>query len=217
MTLTPDNQIVGAAGQFTVLGTNGADHITVGAGNIIVDTLGGDDTVTLTSAGGASQFHVIVGGGGSDTLDLQQTSGGASVNLAQDIATGAQIGTNYVFDFDNVIGGGGAETLVGANGGGSIQAGSGNDVMTGGAGADTFDFLSAFGNDTITNFQVSGANHGMVVFDQSMFANLAAVDAAMTNTAAGAEISLGANETITFTGVTKTLLEASQASVFKFV
>jgi Ca2+-binding RTX toxin-like protein len=216
-TLSLDNQIVGAAGRFTLIGTNGSDHITVGARNIVVATLGGDDTVTLTSAGGAGQFHVIAGGGGSDTLDLSRTSGGATVNLSRNTATGAQIGTNYVFNFDNIIGGGGAETLTGANGGGFIQAGSGNDVLTGGSGANTFEFLAAIGNDTISNFVVSGANHGVVEFDQALFANWAAVNAALTNTSAGAEITLNANETVTLSGVTAAQLQANHASDFKFV
>ncbi|MCW2285883.1 hypothetical protein M2323_003758 [Rhodoblastus acidophilus] len=214
-TLTLDNQIIGKAGQFVLTGTSGNDHIVVGAGNIVVSTLGGDDTVTLTNAAG--QFHLIVGGGGSDTLDLSQTTGGATVNLAQNKATGAQIGTNFVFNFANIIGGGGDETLIGGQGGGLIQAGSGNDALTGGGGANTFAFLSPFGKDVITNFQASGRNHGVVVFDQSLFANWSLVDAALTDTGAGAQIALNANETLTFTGVTKATLEANASADFRFV
>ena len=215
ISLPLDNQIAGVVNQLDTLGTNGADHITVAPGDILVQTLGGDDTVSLTSAGGPSQYHVLLGGGGVNTLDLSQTSGAAWVDLAAQLAMGPQIGTNYVFNFANIVGGGGAETLIGGPGGGAITAGSGDDILTGGGGADTFNFNAPFGQDTITNFVAAGASHGVVTFDESLFPNWAAIDSALNDTAAGASITLGAHETLTFAGVTKATLEANHAADFK--
>ena len=239
ITLFLDNQIVGQPSQTQVSSTTGDDHIIVDAANATVNALGGDNTVSLTSAGGGTQFHIINGGGGSNTLDLSGTSGGAIVNLGTQLATGPQIGTNDVFNFQNIIGGAGPETLTlntapgggtgpaggGAgtptldetSGGGFIEAGSGDDIMTGSPNGSTFAFLSAFGNDTITNFNVSGSTHDVFVVSQSLFANWAAIDAALSDTLAGAELVLSAAETVTFTGVTKAALEANSTADFRFV
>ncbi len=201
--------------------------------------LGGDNTVSLTSAGGATQFHIISGAGGANTLDLSGTGGGAIVDLGLQLATGAEIGTNDVFNFQNIIGGAGPETLtlntapgggIGSGGGGVgtptldatvgggfIEAGSGDDIMTGSPNGSTFAIFSAFGNDTITNFNVSGSTHDVFVVSQSLFANWSAIDAALSDTAVGAELVLNTAETVTFTGVTKAALEANAATDFRFV
>jgi hypothetical protein len=55
------------------------------------------------------------------------------------------------------------------------------------------------------------------VVSQSLFANWAAIDAALSDTLAGAELVLSAAETVTFTGVTKAALEANSTADFRFV
>jgi len=89
--------------------------------------------------------------------------------------------------------------------------------MTGSPIGSAFVFLSAFGNDTITNFNVSGSTHDVFEVSQSLFANWSAIDAALSDTAAGAELVLNPAETVTFTGVTKAALEANSTADFRFV
>src|SRR5262249_48727382 len=138
------------------------------------------DTVAATINDGNDIYH---GDGGADTFDFSQTSAAATVKLGTAIfgnvindvgsAKSAQIGTDALFSFENVIGGSGNDTISGDNGANVLSGGggndtisglggndslsgdAGNDVMTGGTGSDTFFFKPGFGNDRLTDFDAN--------------------------------------------------------------
>lgn len=129
-------------------GGSGVDQIYGGIGN---DTLiAGFDTVNDT----------LYGGGNTDTADysryLTALSNGSStfatnttavnVNLTTGIATG--LGTDRLYEIENVIGGGGADTITGDGIANVLDGGAGADSLDGAGGADTL--LGAAGNDTLS-------------------------------------------------------------------
>ena len=73
-----------------------------------------------------------------------------------------------------------------------------NDVLTGGAGVDTFEFESQFGNVTITDFD---ASEDVIQFNPALFANYSAVIASTQQNGANTIITFDANDTITLTNV----------------
>jgi Ca2+-binding RTX toxin-like protein len=73
-----------------------------------------------------------------------------------------------------------------------------NDVLTGGAGVDTFEFDSQFGNVTITDFD---ASQDVIQFNPALFANYSAVIASTQQNGANTVITFDANDTITLTNV----------------
>ena len=131
-----------------VVGTNGADSITIGAvggvltvasggstlyinGNlqdVIVDGLAGNDTITVTDISSVGFTQLIVrGGDGNDTLT----------------AAGANIGNVRLL----LSGDAGNDTLTGSNGNDTLDGGAGNDAANGGAGNDTV--RGGIGNDQL--------------------------------------------------------------------
>lgn len=134
--------------QFT--GTPGADTLTGGAGDDILDGLDGADR--LVGGGGADQLHggagddtlvagqgalVVDGGAGVDTaeLDFHAISNGVSLNVA-DAQAGVNILGTQVQGVEQIIfaSGSGADTLIGGARADSLDAGAGNDVVWGGQG-----------------------------------------------------------------------------------
>ena len=130
------------------LGTTGDDTITVGAvgsalsvsagsstlivngnlQNVIVDGLGGNDTITVTNISGVGFVQLSVNGGdGNDTLT----------------AAGADIGSVRL----SLNGNNGNDSLIGSNGNDTLDGGAGNDAANGGAGNDTI--RGGIGNDQI--------------------------------------------------------------------
>ena len=161
-------------GGDTVLALGGDDIVIGGAGNDVVLADGGNDTIVATINDGND---IYFGGSGSDTLDLSQTSAAATVTLgtSSDIgqATSAQIGTDILHSFENVIGsvgtdaisgdnlanvlrgGAGNDFLLGRGGGDMLDGGLGNDNLEGGPGDDMFVFQPGFGNDLVQGFDAN--------------------------------------------------------------
>jgi uncharacterized delta-60 repeat protein len=95
---------------------------------ILIDTLAGDDSVSISSA--ITINSTIFGGEGNDTL-----SGGSGNDLI------------YGNDGNDVLyGNAGNDTLYGGNGDDSLNGGTGNDIMYGEAGNDTLN--GGLGNDS---------------------------------------------------------------------
>lgn len=72
----------------------------------------------------------------------------------------------------------GDDTLSGTDGADTLFGGAGADTFTGGSGADAFVFGPASGQDVITDFQATGANHDLIQFDHAVFADAASALAA---------------------------------------
>ena len=133
----------GAAGNDTLIGEYGDDTLEGGAGN---DTLwGGYDY-----PGGPDT--------GSDTASYAGATAGVTVNLS---LGGAQntvgAGTDTLYGIENLAGGAFNDTLTGTDGDNRLSGAAGNDTLNGGIGNDTLDggtgndtLNGAVGNDTLT-------------------------------------------------------------------
>jgi Ca2+-binding RTX toxin-like protein len=122
----PGLYLVGAAGNDSFRGANGADTIIGDAGNDSAVTSGGNDIFA-----GMAGDDVASGGDGNDSL---YGDGGA------DSLSG---GNND----DRLFGDAGNDTLLGGSGNDSLFGGDGDDSITGNSGNDTI--IGDRGNDTI--------------------------------------------------------------------
>jgi Ca2+-binding RTX toxin-like protein len=86
--------------------------------------------------------------------------------------------------------------------------GAGNDSLTGGTGDDTFIFKPGFGLDTVQDFKDTANENDILEFSTSIFADFAAVQAAMTQVGADVLITVDASNTVTLKSVTLSNLGA---------
>lgn len=136
---TTGNVVYGGAGADLVYGASGADTLGGGAGGDTIE--GGSGTDILYGGQGATDNDdVFSAGAGSDTV-----FGSAGADLLQ-----GQSGNDVLF------GGSGTDSIEGGDGSDSLYGGTGDDLITGGAGADAFFFGGGHGDDTITDFDVTG-------------------------------------------------------------
>ncbi len=147
-----DNKITGnVLGDNVLDGGTGADTLTGGAGNdtfkvdnigdVVIDKLGGTDTVesSITYTLGKTIENLTLTGSFTDAIN-------GTGNKLDNILTG-NLG-------DNTLNGGeGVDTIYGGEGLDKIIGGKGNDILTGNDGIDTFLYdTKAAGLDTITDF-----------------------------------------------------------------
>jgi len=102
---------------------------------------GGDGPDTLIGGGGNDALD---GQAGIDTVDFSGTSGGATINLIGDTASGE--GTDTLASIENAIGSSFNDVMVGDNGVNVLEGGDGNDRIDGAGGDDTID--GGAGDDT---------------------------------------------------------------------
>lgn len=172
----------GGAGSDQVAGGNGLDALygddgndTLGGGNGDDGLYGGADDDSLSGGNGRD---LLDGGSGNDTLD----GGNDDDHLGGGTGADTLIGGNGA---DTLLGGDGDDTLAGGNGTDTLEGGAGVDDLTGGTATDTFVFRDGFGNDTINDFHVLGAQHDILQFDTSLFADAADLFAHSADTAEG--------------------------------
>ena len=128
------NYITGNATLANLLnGGAGADTLKGGDGDDIVDGGSDDDVIIGGSGAGRDRY---AGGSGVDTVLYSSATSGITVDLATGTATGTQIGSDLLYDIENVIGGQGNDSLTGDSGNNRLDGYSGNDTLNGGAGAD---------------------------------------------------------------------------------
>lgn len=177
------------ADTYVATGFNGAstDTIPLGATFNEFEGMGGNDTIT---------------GNGNTRISFQTTNGAVTIDLAAGTATGdATVGTDTFTGVSRARGGNGNDTISGdannnviegQNGNDVITGAGGNDILTGGAGADTFIFDANAGADVITDFTAGSAGgHDFVDFSVTVFADYAAVSAAMIQDGSNVVISDG--------------------------
>ena len=171
------DQLLGDAGDNVLDGGDQADMLTGRAGN---DTLlGGNGDDVLDGGAGAD---ILNGGSGQDRAQYFTSKQGLTVDLANSANnTGIAAGDSFIFiediagsvhgddlrgdananrlfgnGGDDVLNGrGGADTLMGGDGNDTLTGGAGDDTLIGGLGADTFVFNTGFGDDRITDFDVT--------------------------------------------------------------
>ena len=127
-------------------GADGGDNLDASASDTSVVATGGNGNDTLiggladdTFTGGPGN-DTIDGGAGIDTVVYSSATQGIVVNLslAQNQATGPEIGTDQITNIENVIGGSGDDRITGGIGANLIDGGAGADVMIGGLGDDAY-------------------------------------------------------------------------------
>ncbi|MCK1711255.1 MULTISPECIES: FG-GAP-like repeat-containing protein [unclassified Bradyrhizobium] len=178
-------------------GTSAGQAIAVAAGATVAFALGGNDTVTGTSAadaiaGGAGNDSIVGfvgadtvnGGAGTDSIVLSATS--ADLNMAADAqilnfetinassaAAGVVIDLHSQSEGFTVTGSASDDTITGAAGADSIAAGGGNDKIIGFVGADTIN--GGAGTDTIV---LSATSPDLNTATNAQITNVEAVSAA---------------------------------------
>ena len=217
-TITNDDaalpQIVGTNGCNVLTGTSKSEIFIALGGDDTVRAGGGDDIIKATIGDGKDSYD---GGSGSDTVDYSALTAAVTVTLPDACVSGTvqgtQSGSDRLYSIENVIGSLAADVLRGNGGANRIDGNRGNDKLTGGADNDTFVFKSApFGRDTITDFDDYG--NDTIEFSTSVFANFAAVQAALTASGGDVFITHSADNVITLKGTT---LASVTASDFLFV
>jgi Ca2+-binding RTX toxin-like protein len=159
---------------------------------------------TLNEFEGHAGNDMLIGNGNT-RIAFYGAQAGVTVDLALGTATGdASVGTDNFTgvsrvrgsDFnDFLFGNNGNNFIEGQSGSDRIEGRGGNDTLTGDAagappGNDVFVFNAGFGVDVITDFT---AGSDKIEFDDAIFANFGAVQAAMTQVGSDVLITSGSN------------------------
>lgn len=119
--------VIGGAGNDTLIGNDEANRLVGGAGDDLLNGGAGDDVLL-----GGTGDDVLVGGDGDDSLD----GGDGDDQLAAGIGSDTLLGGA---GDDQLDGGEGDDSLDGGEGDDQLLGGAGNDVLAGGAGDDQLD------------------------------------------------------------------------------
>ncbi|OGT79463.1 MAG: hypothetical protein A3H91_05850, partial [Gammaproteobacteria bacterium RIFCSPLOWO2_02_FULL_61_13] len=155
----------------------GADEFFGGAGNDIIDGLGGNDHIQ----GGLGSDLLDGGDGNTDILDYSEQVVAVNIDLENDTMSGGDA-IDTISGFEGVIGGTGGDMLFGSSaenvidggaGNDTIAGGDGNDQLSGGTGDDIFVFSGSFGDDrdVIMDFSNAGQNDS-IQLDLDLFTAL---------------------------------------------
>ena len=126
------------------LGTGGvgtATDLGAAVAQIGTDTLSGIENI-FTGSGNDRFFmsdagdNVLDGNLGRDLISYASATNAVTVNLLGNIATGVDVGTDTLLNFENVAGGSGSDSITGNALDNSLYGGAGDDTITGGAGND---------------------------------------------------------------------------------
>ena len=219
-----NDTFAGGAGNDTLIGGAGDDFI----GNVTPNVEGGNDLVY----GGAGNdtvhagygYDTIYGGDGDDQLYEGSTGGAGGALYGEGGNDSVYGGTGNAADYldggdgnDLVLDQGTAgnvDTLVGGAGNDTLVGGAGRDILTGGTGEDVYRFFSAFGDDTITDFDLADDNLDGASNDQfdifGMAGSLRASDITVSDDGSGnALLTFPAGETIVVEGVAPAVITNS--------
>ena len=150
-----NRDIVGNDQANLLVGTDGADVLLGGLGNDMLRGLGGPDKMD--------------GQGGLDWVDYSGVQNGAGgVGLVADLsaftATGLGVGTDQIFNIENLIGSAFKDTVLGDFNGNRIEGRGGNDRLDGNSGNDTL--VGGAGRDTL----IGGLGQDSFVFSGALVA-----------------------------------------------
>ncbi|MBY2936173.1 cadherin-like domain-containing protein [Rhizobium leguminosarum] len=160
-----DDRLFGEEGDDTLVGEGGIDLLDAGAGddsvaggghNDTVDAGAGDDVVLMGLVGAEARLaerpssdgnDVYSGGDGIDTLDATAALQAVAIDLAAGTATGADIGSDRLVGFENVVGTACNDAITGDDHANTIEGREGKDRLTGGDGKDLVS--GGDGDDTV--------------------------------------------------------------------
>ncbi len=144
-----DDHLEGGGDSDMLAGGLGDDVLYPGDGDDVADGGEGDDLIIGGSGAGNDTY---IGGTGIDTVTYASTIEGVEVDLHAGYARGREIGTDKLFDIENVIGGAGGDVirgdrdsnrLDGTGGDDTLEGRGGDDALIGGAGLD----IAVFGGN----------------------------------------------------------------------
>jgi Ca2+-binding RTX toxin-like protein len=148
---------------------SGDDTVTDGAGSHAIETGAGDDTVIAAMDGADDSYD---GGAGQDRLDYDAATQSLSLDIDAGTATGAEIGSDAIAGFEEIVTGSGDDTVTDGAGSHAIETGAGDDTVIaamdgaddsydGGAGCDTLDYSAA--KDCLTIDLAQGVASGIEI------------------------------------------------------
>ncbi len=152
-----DDIVTGSAGAEEIHGNAGNDHLSGGGASDVVNGGDGDDVVTGDLDCVADSYD---GGSGTDTLDYSAALMSVVVDLAAGSASGQEIGTDGISNFEIISTGEGDDLLRDGDDADCILAGKGDDIVAAAADAADDDFRGEDGFDTI---DYSQAAHGVLI------------------------------------------------------
>ena len=152
-----DDMVTGSAGAEEIHGNGGNDHLSGGGASDVVNGGDGDDVVTGDLDCVADSYD---GGSGTDTLDYSAALMSVVVDLAAGSASGQEIGTDGISNFEIISTGEGDDLLRDSDDADCILAGKGDDTVAAAADAADDDFRGEDGFDTI---DYSQAAHGVII------------------------------------------------------
>jgi Ca2+-binding RTX toxin-like protein len=123
------------AGADLFEGGDQMESVAGGDGNDIIRLRGGDDTFEAT--GDFDDNDEVRGGAGDDTYHAGASGTSVKIDLEAGFATGAEIGHDRLFSFENAIGSDFSDDLFGTSGANRLDGGFDDDVLIGRGGADT--------------------------------------------------------------------------------
>ncbi len=227
-----DDTLNGGADNDTIFGGGGNDEIIGGGNNDVL--LGGFGADTVNGEAGIDQALYSDSGSGL-TVDLQFVTNNTGIAAGDSYISIENLGgsrhddnlrgnggNNIIsgsfgedtlygrFGNDTLIGGDGNDTLYGQSSQDRLIGGAGDDLLVGGSDADTFLYRNNFGNDTISDFDLTEAGE---VIDLSALAVITGFydlgNNHLSQAGANAVISDGLGNTITLLGVNEASLNAS--------
>jgi Ca2+-binding RTX toxin-like protein len=175
---TPGNGIM----RLSSVSSSETVHFADPTGTVIINTGGGDDSVTI----------LAIDSGFTAAIEIQSGSGNDTINAA---AAATALTLNGDAGNDTITGGSGNDTLSGGDDDDQLQGGSGNDSLAGGSGTDTIlesgdvDFvidastLTGVGNDQFSDIEqaiLTGGDSANTI-DASLFTGSVTVNAGAGN------------------------------------
>lgn len=149
-----DDSVTGGAEAEEIHGNAGDDHLCGGDGADLVKAGDGNDVVTGDLDNAADSYD---GGGGIDTLDYSAAVMSVVVDLNAAGATGQEIGTDAISNFEIIKTGDGDDMLCDGDDAECLSAGGGDDIVIAAADASDDDFRGGDGFDTIDYSQAAHA------------------------------------------------------------
>ena len=223
---TLDNVLLGNESANVLLGGNGADSIVGGDGDDVLwgqagnDTLVGGDGANRLRGGAHDDTYIVTSaadmvleapGEGDDTV-IATLPGGAGnayfmrANIETLIFAGSADNRAQGNGGDNAItGNAGANLLLGGAGADTLTGGAGDDVLWGQADADVFAFQTGDGADQVSDF-TRGSDRILLI--GTSLATFGDVQTALSDTANGVVLTIGAGDTVLLRGVTIAALSA---------
>ena len=147
MATSGDDQIAGAGGDDSLCRRRGQrSSVRWHRGKTLSSGGAGNDTVTAALDMVDDAYD---GGQGIDTLDYSAALMTVVIDVVAANASGAEIGTDSVTNFEVIKAGAGADEISGGTASESIFGNGGDDVISGGSGNDTLS--GGAGNDVIAD------------------------------------------------------------------